>query len=168
MPSGIPRTSPVSAAESPPWKCRYEDRALLDGQPSEAALDLVAVGKVCRRIADARRGRIERVDDESPATVSIGLSITRSDDESMDPRVPRIGIPQGPHISPGGDERLLDRVLGAVRIPKDERCDAVQPIGRRLRQDGEGGVIALTCPFDECSIHPRHPCGATVVAALTD
>ncbi len=100
--------------------------------------------------------------------MSIGLSIARSHDEAVGPRVPRLGIPQGTHISPGRDERLLDRILGAVRISKDERRDAVQPIGGRLRQDGEGGVIALTSAFDERSIHPHRPFGAALFAALTD
>ena len=69
---------------------------------------------------------------------------------------------------PGWLARLLDRILGAVRISKDERRDAVQPIGGRLRQDGEGGVIALTSAFDERSIHPHRPFGAALFAALTD
>ena len=99
--------------------------------------------------------------------MSICLSVTRPDNEPTDPRIPGVGIAQAAHVSPGRDERFLDRILGAVRIPKDERRDPVQATGRRLSQRGEGCVVTIPGPVDECSIHPRHPCGAADLATLT-
>jgi hypothetical protein len=78
-----------------------EDRALLDGEPPEAALDLVAIGEVTGPIADRRRGRVERVNEQPATTVSIRLPVTRSDDETMDPRLPGVGIAQAADVSPG-------------------------------------------------------------------
>lgn len=144
-----------------------ENRALLDGQPPVAALDLVAIGKVGGPVAHRRRARVERVNEEPATTVSIGFPITRPDDEAMDPCLPCVGITQGADVSPGRDERFLDRILGAVRIPKDERRDPVQATGCRLSQRGEGCMVTSSGSLDECSIHPRHPCGAADVATLT-
>ena len=60
----------------------------------------------------------------------------------MEPGVPGFGIAEGADVSPSRDERLLDRVLGAVHIPKDEGGDGELPIHRSTRQLGEGIVIA--------------------------
>ncbi len=164
---GNPEDEAGLGRRQPDMEVQDEDRALLDVEAPEAALDLIAISEVARRIADGRRGRVERVTEEPASTVSIGLPVARSDDEAMDPRFPGVGITQGTHVSPGGDERILNRILGAVRIPKDEGRDPVQASGRCLGQRGEGGVITLLGPLDECSIHPRHPCGAADVATLT-
>ena len=164
---GNPEDEAGLGRRQPDVKVQDEDRALLDVEAPKAALDLIPIGKVARPIADGRGGRIERVTEEPASTVSIGLPVARSDDEAMDPRFPGVGITQASDVSPGGDERVLDRILGAVRIPKDERRDPVQATGRCLGQRGEGCVITFLGPLDECSIHPRHPCGAADVATLT-
>ena len=152
----------------PDVKVQDQDRALLDGEPPKAAFDLIAIGEIGRPIADRRVGLVERVREDAPPTVSVCFPVTRPHEETMEPPIPRSGIAQGADVSPGQDERFLDRILGAVGIPEDQRGDAVQATCRCLGQGGKGGVVSLTSPFDEVSIHPHRPCGATAFGALTE
>lgn len=132
-----------------------EDRALFDGQTPKTTLDLVTVGEARTRVVDRCRSPSHRAIEMPTAAVPIGLPIAGSDDEAMKPRFPRLRITKGTQISPGRDERVLDGVLGAVRVAEDERRYGVESIRRRFSQYGEGGVIALLSPFDERSIHAR-------------
>jgi hypothetical protein len=143
-----------------------EDRALFDAQAPEATLDLVAVSEARNGIVDRSGSPFHRViDPEAPAT-PVSLPVAAADDEAMEPRIPGLRITEGTHVSPGRDERVLDCVLGAVRIAEDERRDGVETIGRRFSQFGECGVIALLSPFDERSIHARFHAALAFVATL--
>jgi hypothetical protein len=61
----------------------------------------------------------------------------------MEPGIPRVGIAERTDVLPGGHERFLYRVLGAVRIAKDECGHGIQTIDGRIHQAGERIVIAF-------------------------
>ena len=60
----------------------------------------------------------------------------------------------------------MDRVLGAVRIAKDEVGDAEQPPKRCLHQLRVGIEIAVPGRNDQVSLLGRHPCGTESLSAL--
>ena len=75
----------------------------------------------------------------------------------MEPGIPRVRVSQRAHVLPGGDERVLHRVLGAVRVTQDERGHGIQAIDRRVHQAGEGVLIATDRSLDELSLHACPP-----------
>jgi hypothetical protein len=70
-------------------------------------------------------------------------------------------------VPPGQHERVLDRVLGAIRIAEDEVGDAMQPREGSPHQLGIGFVIAVPGRDDQVSLHPRHHFGAGHLPVLT-
>ena len=62
--------------------------------------------------------------DHGPAPLLAGLPVAGPDGQAMEPGIPRVGVSQGAQVSPGRDERLLDRVLGAVPVAEDEVATA--------------------------------------------
>ena len=71
----------------------------------------------------------------------------------MEPRVEAVGVTQGGQVPPASDERLLDGVLGAVGILKDESGGGVEPGDRGACQHGEGVMIALPRSLHEVPLH---------------
>ena len=67
----------------------------------------------------------------------------------MEPGIPRVGVSERADVLPGGHQRVLDRVLGAVRIAKDEGAHGIQAIDGRIHQAGERIVITLGRSPDE-------------------
>jgi len=56
-------------------------------------------------------------------------------------------------VAPGKDQRVLDRILGAVAVAEDQVGDAIQPGIRGSHQDRERLVIAGLGSLDELSLH---------------
>ena len=75
------------------------------------------------------------------------------EEEPVEPGVEAIGVAQGGQVPPAPDERLLDGVLGAVRVLQDESSRGVQPADRGACQHGEGVMIALPRSLHEVSLH---------------
>ena len=49
----------------------------------------------------------------------VGQPIAGTHDEPVQPRVEPVGVAQPADVPPGGDERLLDGVLGALAVVED-------------------------------------------------
>ena len=69
--------------------------------------------------------------------------------------------------APGEHERLLDRVLGAVLVPEDERAVPIQARKRGPDQGGERLVVTRLRSRDELMLHVGTDCDAAQVAAFT-
>ena len=104
-----------------------ENGSVLGFEMGEPALDPVPVfdREVGRTGVRRPRGREAQLDDLAPA-LALGLAITGTNDETPEPGVDAIGIPQATDVAPGGDERLLNRIVGAVGITEDELGNGVQ------------------------------------------
>ena len=83
-----------------------------------------------------------------PGAVAAGV-----EEDPVKPGIEAIGIAQGGQVPPASDERLLDGVLRAVRVPQDEPGRGVEPTDRGACQHGEGVMIALPCSLHEVSLH---------------
>ena len=106
---------------------QHDDGALIDGQASQQPLETVAFREHHRRVRHTRRlpvGRHVQLDQVS-STLTPGRLVTGTDRESTEPGFPRVGVAQRAHALPGGYERFLHRVLGAVPVTKDEGGDGV-------------------------------------------
>ena len=74
-------------------------------------------------------------------------------------------IPERGELLPGGHERLLGRVLGALGVPEDETRDGIESTDRAARQLRERLPIACHRPFHEVPMHRASLCIATWMAA---
>ena len=104
--------------------------------------------------------------DHVPASRRAGRTIAGPQGEAVEPGVPRVGVPKRADVAPGEDQRVLDRILGAVSVAKDQGGDAMQPGIRGSHQDRERLVVAGLCSFDERSLHVATGFGAAHSAAL--
>ena len=144
---------------------QHEDRALLDRQPAESPLQLVAIGQD----GAAVRGRwaVERqaADLGGPRSGTSRLVVAGVDEDSMDPGLEALRIPQPRHLAPGQDEGVLQRVLGQSRVAQDPLCDRLERSTDLVHQDGERLTIAVTGLLDEERVHIDPSITATSMAA---
>jgi hypothetical protein len=71
----------------------------------------------------------------------------------MQPGVELVGVAERAQVTPGVDERVLDGVLGAVRVADDEPGDRVGPANRCGDEGGDGVPVSGASPQDDLSIH---------------
>ena len=82
--------------------------------------------------------------------------------------VERRGVTQPRQAAPGPDERLLDGILGQLRVAKDEAGGGVQARAGCADEFGEGVPVALPRSIHESDlVHDRlSAVGATTAVAL--
>ena len=130
-----------------------EDRSLIRVEASEAALELIAMGQIDVQREAIRYFRhrqwIELDLDAHPPAVSARLAIAGVDQQAVEPCLETVWVTQRGEVRPGGDERLLGRVLGPPVVPKDQAGDDEEPADRLPGKLGEGVMIACPCSLDE-------------------
>ena len=137
-----------------------EDRPLVDREPAEGALQLVAIGDGGAPIR-ASMARRPAAPGRSPTSAApAGLVVAGVDEDPVDPGLEALGLPQVRQPPPGEDEGVLQRVLGEPRVAQDPVGDRVERVADLVHQDGERLSVAPTGPLDEVSIHPRPPVAA--------
>ena len=60
-----------------------------------------------------------------------------------------LGIAKSGQVSPGVQQRVLDRVSRELAVPEDQAGRSVQPRDGRASEHGEGFMIAPLCLLDE-------------------
>ena len=71
-------------------------------------------------------------------------------------------------VSPGSDERLLDRVARELRVAEDQAGCRVQPREVHVEERGEGVMLASPRSLDQASLVPGRPCFGTATAVVLD
>ena len=131
-----------------------EHGALLERQPPEGALELVAVvdGQDLAGVGRALDG--QDADLGRPATATPGLGVALVGQDPVEPGFEAVGVAQRPQLAPGRDERGLHRVLGQVGVAQDPTRDRHAPVADHARQGVEGLAVAPLRPVHERSVHP--------------
>jgi hypothetical protein len=80
-----------------------------------------------------------------------------SDRQAVEPGVEPLGVAQPGQVTPGSQQRLLDRVSRELAVPEDQSGGSVQPRDGRASQQGEGLMIASSCQLHELSLVHGHP-----------
>ena len=130
-----------------------EQHALLDGQASEAALQLIPVGDAEKLIV--RRREIDRKDAElgGEATTSRRFGDASADDEAVQPRVETVRIAERGQIAPGDHQCFLHSILGPIDVAEDPLRDRVEAVTPNTDQVGVGLPVTATSPLHEILIH---------------
>jgi len=146
----------------------HQDGPVLDAEFEEGPLELVTIrhpGNVVGWL-----GRLE-VDGDDLGALTLGapsLVRARVDEQSVEPRVEPLAFAQPAQVSPRPDQRLLDRVLGCVRIAQDPGGDGEQAVVGGGRQGIERLMVAALRSFDEIGRHPMPRCPAGPIPAADE
>src|SRR6478672_1848055 len=143
-----------------------EHGPLLEGEPPEGPLELVAVvdGQDARRLGrsvDREKPKFGR-----PTRLTPGLGVALVDQDPVEPRLEAIRVAQRSQLPPGHDEGRLDGVLGEMGVTKDPVRDGHASVADRAGEGVEGLLVALLRTVHEISMH-RAPL-ASRSAMVTD
>ncbi len=121
-----------------------EDGALLERQPPEGPLELVAiVDGEDSPAAPSRSSRWQDPDVRRPATATPGLGVALVGQDPMEPGLEPIGVSQRPQLTPRHDERSLHCIFGEIGVAQDPRRDRHASVADHASQGVEGLAIAL-------------------------
>jgi hypothetical protein len=141
-----------------------EHRALVEREPAECALQLVAIVDGSKGIGRVRSLEREDPNRGRPSPVPRRIRIARVDEDPECPGVEVVNVPQVRELSPDGDEGGLQDVLGERWVAQDASSDAEQGVADLMHQVREGLLVAGTSPLDEISVHLTLGCAAGVTA----
>ncbi len=126
-----------------------DDRTMRRVEVPEGPIEQVVLGEIVREVP--RRGcigrdelNLDRASTTVPSEVEAGI-----DGESVEPGVEPIRVAQARKVTPGSDERFLDRVSREIAIPEHQSGGRVQPRDGQVDKIREGVMIASLRPFDE-------------------
>ena len=88
-----------------------------------------------------------------PTPTPSSFAIAAVDEHAVHPRLEAVRVAELRQLAPRGDERVLEGVVGEVRVPEHPERDRVQPVGG-LPDEGRK-CVAIPAPrlLDEVSIH---------------
>src|SRR5436190_10148246 len=129
----------------------HEDRALLERQASERAVELVTVmDRQDAVLGDRLLGWQEaNVGRPAAATACLRVALVRQD--PVQPRLEAVGVAKGWKIAPRTHERGLHRVLGQVGVAEDPRCDRHAAVAHLPREGVERFLVTTLRQVHELS-----------------
>ncbi len=101
---------------------QHHHRAVVDGEPPEAALELIAVGHRTGRVVRGRFGP-DDLDLGRPTSSVTALVGTCVDEQPTQPGIESLRVTQARQVAPGVDEGLLHGILGKVGVTEDQPGD---------------------------------------------
>jgi hypothetical protein len=131
-----------------------EHRPLVDREPAKRPLQLVAVGEGRASLRGRRPVGRQDPDLRCPIPSPLRFVVAGVNEDSVDPGLEAVRLPQVRESAPGDDEGVLQRVLSPTAITQDPERDGEEDVTDLVYQDGECLPIAPTGLLDEVSIHP--------------
>src|SRR6186997_1860276 len=110
---------------------RDEDGAMVETQPAEAAIELIAHRVAVLDLSAHTAHDIDFVDLELDGPVPSSarrLRIARSYEEATQPALEPHGVPHGADMEPRREQRVLDRVGRHVIVAQDEACGSEESL----------------------------------------
>lgn len=132
---------------------KNDERASFRLEAAEAAVELVAIHHAGSAVMARREIKVGDIDFEAVAPDAARFIDARAIQESVEPGVELVRVPQGGEVSPRADEGFLYRILRLVGIAQDEPGGSVQPGDRGGRELGKGVMIAPPRSIHEVLLH---------------
>ena len=137
-------------------------RTVFDGEPPEAALELVAIDDRAQAIRRHRLIGREEAHVRGPATGSAALGVAGAHEEPIRPGVKARRVAELRKVSPDVEQRLLRGVLGEVGVAQDPVRHRMEPIADGHGEAGEGPFVAALRSNHEFGIHAPSACGGPI------
>jgi len=131
-----------------------QDGALLDGEPTKGALELVSMLNVQVLVRPVHRLDGEEPDCFRPPPATPGLGVTGIGQDPMEPGLEELRVPEGANFAPSGQQRRLDSVVSKVEIAQDPERDRHASVTGQASQRVEGPSIALLYLVHQLCVHP--------------
>ena len=151
------------------WRPKPSKRAPGPGvglEPSERPVELVAIGDPSRIVVGGRFEDGLDADLDHPPLAAPDEIDAGPDHEAVEPVVERRGVTQPRQAAPGPDERLLDGILGQLRVAEDEPGGGVQARAGGADEIGEGVPVALPRSVHESDLVHDRPSGVGATNAI--
>ena len=143
-------------------------RAMVDGEPPEAALELVAIDDRAQALRHRRLVGRQEADVRRPAARPASLGVAGAHEEPVRPGVEARRVAESRKVPPDGEQRLLRRVLGEVDVAQDPVRDRVESVAHGDGEAREGLLVTALRPSDQLGIHASSAAvGARWIRALT-
>src|SRR6188472_4325804 len=129
-----------------------DDRPVARVQTGEGLVEQLAVGEGTRHVVRGRCVDRGELDLDDPTLAAADEVETGIDEQSMEPGVEPLRVTETGQITPGADERLLDRVARELRVAEDQPGGRVQPREPDIEERSEGLMIASLRSVDAGSL----------------
>ena len=126
-----------------------QDGALLEGEPPEGSLELVAIVDRQEVVAAIRVLSRQDPDRLRPSTAAPGLGVAGVGQDAVEPRLKSFGVTEGADFAPGRDEGRLNGVLGQVDVAQDPTRDRHASVANRPGKGVEGLLVTLLGLVDQ-------------------
>ena len=132
---------------------QHHHRAMVDGEPPEAALELVAIDDRAQAIRHRRLVGRQEAEVRRPAARPASLGVAGAHEEPVRPGVEASRVAELRKVPPDGEQRLLRRVLGEVDVAQDPVRDRVESVAHGDGEAREGLLVTALRPSDQLGIH---------------
>ncbi len=131
----------------------HDHRAMVDGEPAEAALELVAIDDRARpiglhRLVSGKQAHVRR-----PAAFLSALGVAGAHEKPIRPGVEARRVAKLRKVTPDGEQCLLRRVLGEIDVAQDSVRDRVEPVTHGHGEAREGLFVAALCSSHQIGVH---------------
>ena len=130
---------------------------MVDGEPPEAALELVAIDDRTQALRHRRLVGRQEADVRRPAAGPASLGVAGAHEEPVRPGIEASRVAELRKVLPDGEQRLLRRVLGEVEVAQDPVRDRVESVADGDSEAREGLLITALRPSDQIGIHALPP-----------
>ena len=138
---------------------QHHHRAMVDGQPAEAALELVAIDDRARGLPGRRLVSRQQAQVRHPLPGPATLGVAGAHEEPVRPGVKVRRVAELREVPPDVEQRLLRRVLGEIGVAQDPVRHRMETISHGDGEAREGLLVAVLCLPHEIDVHVLPPCG---------
>jgi hypothetical protein len=149
----MPSVSATLGRREPEVVVEHENRPLLGRQPSEAAIDLVAIGQAAGLVGTRRSVDRQHPDVRRPFPGATSFLVAGVDEDPVEPHVESVWVAQTRQLPPGVHEGLLDGVLRPAGVVEDPQRDGVEPVGVHAGEGAERVSVASSRLLDDRPVH---------------
>jgi uncharacterized RmlC-like cupin family protein len=136
---------------------KHHHRAMFDGKPAKAALELVAINDLAQALAHRRLVSRQEAEVRRRLAVPATLGVAGTHEEPVRPGVEARRVAEIGEVPPDVEQRLLRRILGEVDVAQDPVRNGVEPTANGYGEARKGLLVAILRPDHKRGIHVPSP-----------
>ena len=137
----------------------HDHRPLFRRQLAEGVVEVVSSGDGARHVRRGGQIGLEEADAGHVTAFAAGFGVAGMDDQAVQPGVEALDVAERRQVAPRPEQRLLGRVLGAMRIAQDPVGEGVAAVDARRDQGREGVPVAVLARSTSSACIVRSGCG---------
>ena len=142
----MPSVSAISVDGQVHVVVEHHDGAVLHGQSSEGALELVPIVDVAQRVGRVRWVEYHQARSRTPGSSPFALAVALPDEDPVRPGLEAGRVAKLRKVAPDVEQCLLRRILGEIDVAQDPVRDGEKPVAHGDRKERECLFVALLRP----------------------